>query len=53
MIDKPRDGQLDWQLLDSSYDEDAGLILFDKRIDHMRNNPPPEDWDGVFVMKTK
>jgi 8-oxo-dGTP pyrophosphatase MutT (NUDIX family) len=28
---------LDWELLDSVYDQEAGLILFDKRIDHMRN----------------
>ena len=37
MIDKPRNGQLDWELVDSNYEEDAGLILFKKRIDHMRN----------------
>ncbi len=28
---------LDWQTLGSSYDEQAGLILFKKRIDKMRN----------------
>ena len=28
---------LDWELVDSVYDQEAGLILFDKRIDHMRN----------------
>ena len=31
------DSPLDWELLDTVYDADAGLILFDKRIDHMRN----------------
>lgn len=28
---------LDWELLDSTHDADAGLILFDKRIDRLRN----------------
>lgn len=28
---------LDWELLDSTYDTQAGLILFDKRIDRLRN----------------
>ena len=28
---------LDWEAVDSAYDQDAGLILFEKRIDHMRN----------------
>ncbi len=23
------------------------------RCEHYIQNPPPEDWDGVFVMKTK
>lgn len=34
---KPDHASLDWDKVDSAYDEDAGLILFDKRIDHMRN----------------
>ena len=29
--------ELDWELLDTVYEPDAGLILFEKRIDHMRN----------------
>lgn len=33
----PANADLDWQRLDSSYDEHAGLILFDKRLDRMRN----------------
>ena len=49
MIDKPSDGQLDWQLLDSSYDEDAGLILFDKRIDHMRNPRNGQTFDRLVL----
>ena len=32
-------------------DGPSGVFL--KRIKHMRKNPPPQDWDGVFVMKTK
>ena len=28
---------LDWEPVGSAYDQDAGLILFEKRIDHMRN----------------
>jgi 8-oxo-dGTP pyrophosphatase MutT (NUDIX family) len=28
---------LDWEHLDSTYDTQAGLILFDKRIDRLRN----------------
>ena len=28
-------------------------LVFADRCRYMRQNPPPEDWDGVFVMKTK
>ncbi|MCX7025588.1 MAG: hypothetical protein NT080_13380 [Spirochaetes bacterium] len=24
-----------------------------ERCEHYEGDPPPEDWDGVFVMKTK
>jgi adenylate cyclase len=27
--------------------------LYDERIGEFRDNPPPEDWDGVFVATTK
>ena len=27
--------------------------LYGKRIEYFRRNPPPDDWDGVFVFKTK
>jgi adenylate cyclase len=27
--------------------------LYDERIAEFRENPPPEDWDGVFVATTK
>ncbi len=29
--------ELDWEHLDSSYDTEAGLILFERRIDRLRN----------------
>ena len=32
-------------------DGPSGVFL--QRIKHMRINPPPADWNGVFVMKTK
>jgi ADP-ribose pyrophosphatase len=35
--DKPDVTELDWEYLDSSYDPHAGLILFEKRIDRLRN----------------
>ncbi len=35
--EKPDVSDLDWQRLDSSYDPSAGLILFEKRIDRLRN----------------
>ena len=34
---KRTDTELDWEYLDSSYDPEAGLILFEKRIDRLRN----------------
>ena len=30
-------GDLDWEPIDSTYDTEAGLILFEKRIDRLRN----------------
>jgi adenylate cyclase len=27
--------------------------LYTDRCDHMRENPPPDDWDGVWVMQSK
>jgi adenylate cyclase len=27
--------------------------LYEKRIDYFNDNPPPADWDGVFVAETK
>ncbi len=33
--------------------EDGPSKLYYARCKHYLENPPPEDWDGVFVMKTK
>lgn len=32
---------------------DYPSIVFLDRISHYKKNPPPKDWDGVFVMKVK
>ena len=34
---KPTTSDLDWEHIDSNYDEEANLILFEKRIDRLRN----------------
>jgi len=33
--------------------EDGPSKVYLARCKHYLENPPPEDWDGVFVMKTK
>ena len=33
--------------------EDGPSKVYFLRCKHYIDNPPPEDWDGVFVMKTK
>ncbi|MBN2509872.1 MAG: hypothetical protein JXB03_06330 [Spirochaetales bacterium] len=33
--------------------EDGPSKVYFKRCQHYIENPPPLDWDGVFVMKTK
>jgi tetratricopeptide (TPR) repeat protein len=33
--------------------EDGPSIVYVERCKFYLENPPPEDWDGVFVMKTK
>lgn len=33
--------------------DDAVSLLYVERIQALRADPPPADWDGVFVMKTK
>ena len=39
MTDKPKptNTKLDWEPISSAYDADAGLILFEKRIDQLKN----------------
>ncbi len=32
---------------------DAPSKVFAERVEHFRNNPPPDDWDGVFRMTVK
>ena len=34
---KPTNTKLDWEPISSAYDVDAGLILFEKRIDQLKN----------------
>ncbi len=33
--------------------QDGPSMVSYSRCKHYIENPPPEDWDGVFVMKTK
>ena len=33
--------------------EDGPSRVYQQRCAHYVSNPPPEDWDGVFVMTTK
>ena len=33
--------------------DDGPSKVYFARCKHYIENPPPEDWDGVFVMKTK
>ena len=40
---------LDWQHLESRYDTDAGLILFKKRIDRLRNPRNGREFDRLVL----
>jgi len=33
--------------------DDGPARVYFSRCKHYLENPPPDDWDGVFVMKTK
>jgi tetratricopeptide (TPR) repeat protein len=33
--------------------DDGPSKLYIERCNEYKQSPPPEDWDGVFVMKTK
>lgn len=58
-----KNSSLDWEHLDSHYDEDAGLMLFNKRIDQLRNPRNGQvfdrlvlesvDWVNMVVLDTK
>ena len=38
---------------DQGFGLEGLLTLYEGRIDSFRENPPPADWDGVFVAETK
>lgn len=40
---------LDWHTLDSRYDEDAGLILFEKRLDLVRNPRNDKEFERLVL----
>ena len=48
MSDQLKDAELDWHKLDTRY-EDAGLILFEKRIDTMRNPRNNKTFDRIIL----
>ena len=39
--------------VDAHFPEDGPTQIFMERIDELRKNPPPKDWNGVYVMTTK
>tara|TARA_Y100001934_G_C12157429_1_gene680296 strand:- start:19 stop:591 length:573 start_codon:yes stop_codon:yes gene_type:complete len=43
------DDSLNWRHLGSRYDDDAGLILFKKRIDRLRNPRNGKDFDRLVL----
>ncbi|MDZ7787972.1 MAG: adenylate/guanylate cyclase domain-containing protein [Halofilum sp. (in: g-proteobacteria)] len=52
--------QCDWDAaereifsLSREYPDDTVYAMYLDRIMHFRNNPPPDDWDGVFTHQTK
>jgi len=51
VADKPKSdhASLDWDKVDSAYDTDAGLILFEKRIDRMRNPRNDKVFDRLVL----
>ena len=46
---KPSDLELDWVHIDSTYDRDAGLILFEKRMDRLRNPRNGQEFDRLVL----
>lgn len=43
------DDDLTWEKLGSRYDDDAGLILFEKRIDRMRNPRNDQEFERLVL----
>jgi len=39
--------------VDAHFPEDGPTQIFMERVDELRKNPPPKDWNGVYVMTTK
>jgi adenylate cyclase len=39
--------------INGHFPEDGPTKVFLKRVAELRKNPPPEDWDGVYVMTHK
>jgi len=48
-LKKRQNSKLDWQLVESSYEADAGLILFEKRIDRLRNPRNQKIFDRLVL----
>ena len=48
MSDQSKDAELDWHKLDTRY-EDAGLMLFEKRIDTMRNPRNNKTFERIIL----
>jgi ADP-ribose pyrophosphatase len=48
MSHETENSELDWQLLESRY-EDAGLILFDKRMDRLRNPRNKKEFERLVL----
>lgn len=46
---RPKDGELDWEHLGSTYDENAGLILFEKRMDRLKNPRNDQEFDRLVL----
>jgi adenylate cyclase len=42
-----------FQNISNSCPDDGILQIYIERCEYFKNNPPPEDWDGVWTMKTK
>lgn len=42
-----------FRMLQSNYPEDKPTQLYVDRVAELKKNPPPADWDCVYVMKTK